>query len=228
MRRWKMILSVGAVTFLFAGCGGVSKEMLAEREAAVSMMENGDYESAVEAFNALVEKADSVTNFELDILKYRAEAEYQLGDYQASAYTYDILNQVDEERAEYDYFGALSMAKAGDAKAAEELLKKGEALKEQPTDEAVSEAADYARAVICNQQVLELMEQEAYEEALKTAENSLALVSGAAAQELKFNQAVCYEYLGQWEKALTLFESYVAEYGSDEKAEHEIAFLKTR
>lgn len=229
MRDWKRILSVcTAAVFLLSGCGGITDEMFAEREAAIQMMESGDYESAVAAFNGLVEKADSVTNFEVDILKYRAEAEYQLGDYRAAAYTYDILNQIDKERAEYCYFAALSMAKYGDASSAEVLLEKGMTLKEQPEDGMVLDAVDYARAEISSHQVLKLMEQEAYEDALKEAENSLSLISGAAAQELRFYQAACYEYLGQWEKALVLFESYVAEYGSDEKAEHEIEFLKTR
>jgi len=43
-----------------------------------------------------------------------------------------------------------------------------------------------------------------------------------------FNEAVCYEYLGQYEKALSLFLAYIETYGSDERAEHEIAFLVTR
>ena len=38
---------------------------------------------------------------ELDILKYRAEAEYKIGDYRAAAHTYDVLSQVDGEKPEY-------------------------------------------------------------------------------------------------------------------------------
>lgn len=228
MKQWKKLLTIGAAAAFLGGCGGVSEEMLARREAAIRMVEDGEYEEAIAAFDGLVKEADSVTGFELDILKYRAEAEYQLGDYEAAAYTYDILNQVDGERAEYYYFGALSLARAGEYPAAEELLKKGEALKEQPEEETVFAAADFVRAAIVNKQVLELIRQEAYEEALQTAEHALLQLSGAAVQELQFNQAVCYEYLGQWEKALSLFEGYTAAFGSDERAEHEIAFLKTR
>ena len=47
-------------------------------------------------------------------------------------------------------------------------------------------------------------------------------------QELKFNEAVCYEYLGDFSKALELFRAYAAEYGTDEQVAHEIAFLETR
>ena len=52
--------------------------------------------------------------------------------------------------------------------------------------------------------------------------------TGRQSWELKFNQAVCFEHLGQYQKALELFQAYTEEFGSDEAAEHEIAFLKTR
>ena len=67
-----------------------------------------------------------------------------------------------------------------------------------------------------------------YEEALQHAEAGLALSDDRAKKEIAFNQAVCYEYLGQYEKALELFRSYEEQYGQDEKADHEIAFLVTR
>ena len=67
-----------------------------------------------------------------------------------------------------------------------------------------------------------------YEEALKTAAKGLILTDGLAMQELKFNEAVCYEYLGDFSKSLELFRAYAAEYGTDERVAHEIAFLETR
>jgi tetratricopeptide (TPR) repeat protein len=74
----------------------------------------------------------------------------------------------------------------------------------------------------------EKIEAGEYEEALKVFEAGSASAAGLTLQQLKFNEAVCYEYLGRYDKALQLFESYVEEFGSDEKAEHEIAFLVTR
>jgi len=43
-----------------------------------------------------------------------------------------------------------------------------------------------------------------------------------------FNYAVALEYQGEYEQALEAFEAYTAQFGSDEQAEHEIAFLRTR
>lgn len=250
------ILCLSAV--LLTACGGVTEEMLADREAAIAMMENGDYEDAVAAFNGLVAEAKSVTEFELDILKYRAEAEYKLGDYAAAAYTYDILNQVDEARTEYCYFGAMSLAKAGSLTEAQELLEEGKALDMETDAETMSVgyveavmaignamydagdktganvlydeliAAGCATTDIYNRLMMDAMGDGDYETALGLAEKGLQLEDGLAEKQLKFNEAVCYEYLGNWQKALSMFEAYVAEYGSDAKAEHEIAFLRTR
>lgn len=251
---------------LLGGCGGVTKEMRAAREAAITMMENGDYEGAVAQFDALVEKSGSVTEFELDVLKYRAEAEFKLEDYKAAAYTYNILNQVDKERAEYDYFGALALAKAGDTEGARERIAAGQSLDEKnrksPEGSAgyAERSTGYAEAVMAlgeaylllgdreeaeglyrdlvktgygtsevyNRLMISAMERGSYEEALELSAAGLGLEDGLADRALKFNEAVCREYLGQFNKALELFQTYVEEYGSDERAEHEIAFLKTR
>ena len=48
------------------------------RENGIALLESGDYEGALDQFEALIQDADRVTDFEVDILKYRAEAEYVL------------------------------------------------------------------------------------------------------------------------------------------------------
>lgn len=51
---------------------------------------------------------------------------------------------------------------------------------------------------------------------------------GELLKELAYNRAVACEHLQQYEKALGLFQDFVKEFGPNEDAEHEIAFLKTR
>ena len=116
-----------ASVFLTA-CGGVTEDMLATRESAVAMMENGDYEGAVAAFNVLVEEATKVTEFELDVLKYRAEAEFMLEDYAAAVHTYRTLMEVDKELPEYYYCASIAMARDGQTEEASELLMRGKDL----------------------------------------------------------------------------------------------------
>ena len=138
MYNWKhkLTAAVCMAVMLLTACGGVTKEQLAARESAITMMSQGDYEEAVAEFNRLVENAKSVTEFELDILKYRAEAEFMLEDYAAAVHTYRTLMEVEKERPEYCYFTALALARNGQTAEAETMLEKGMELdkKRKPWD----------------------------------------------------------------------------------------------
>ncbi len=81
------LLGVMAALSIFAsGCFGGSKEKYTFRDNGIDLLESGDYEGAIQAFDQALEASDGmVGNFELDILKYRAEAECGTGDYEAAA-----------------------------------------------------------------------------------------------------------------------------------------------
>lgn len=253
----KTIVVFAAVSLSAAcltACGGVTEEMLAARENAIAMMEQSDYEGAVATFNSLVEEATKVTEFELDILKYRAEAEFLLEDYAAAVHTYQTLMEVDKELPEYYYFAAIAMARDGQAEEASGLLKRGMELDKKPETTGFFEAAmalaegyeadgqvedaktvyqelidgGHGNTKIYNRLMVMAMDDGNYQEALKMAAKGLILTDGLAVQELMFNEAVCYEFLGNFAKALELFRMYEAEYGKDERVAHEIAFLETR
>ncbi len=252
IRLW--VLAAGAAFFL-SGCQAVTKEQLALREQGIACMEQGDYAGAVEQFDQAVTDSRRVTEFEEDVLKYRAEAEFMLKDYGAAAHTYEILSQIDEERPEYFYFWGLNLARSGDAEGAAEKIGQAAALdsdKNAPgyteAMEALGEAwlsagnQEQAEAVyqellnsgkadagVYNRLALADMEAGNYEKALEYIEQGLALgQDGDAARELLFNQAVCREYLGEYEQALELFRTYAEKFGEDETVRHEIAFLETR
>ena len=110
---------------LLTGCSHVTSEMKESRENGIALMESGDYEGAVAEFDSLIDQTTRVTSFEIDVLKYRGEAEFMLGDYGAAAYTYDTLAKVDKPRAEYYYLGAVSLANSGDQDGAENRLESG-------------------------------------------------------------------------------------------------------
>lgn len=247
-------LLLSGMLLLLTGCSHVTSEMKESRENGIALMESGDYEGAVAEFDSLIDQTTRVTSFEIDVLKYRGEAEFMLGDYGAAAYTYDTLAKVDKPRAEYYYLGAVSLANSGDHDGAENRLESGksadakhevtgyaEAMEalgaaymtagdEEKADELYQTLVDegFSSTEVYNRWMMAAMEKGNYEEALQHAEAGLALSDDRAKKEIAFNQAVCYEYLGQYEKALELFRSYEEQYGQDEKADHEIAFLVTR
>lgn len=218
-RTAKFVAVLCLAVMMLTACGGVSEEMLEARTAAIALMESGDYEGAVEAFNQLVEEATSVSEFELDILKYRAEAEYLLGDYAAAAHTYQILIEVDQERPEYRYYA--SMAEA-EGYREDGMIEEARAVYQSLIDGGQSNTNVYNRLMLL------AMDEGDYNEALKMAAKGKILSDELAVQELDYNTAVCYEYLGDFQKALELFRAYEATYGSDERVSHEIAFLETR
>lgn len=92
-----MVLTVviTASALILGGCGE-SKAAKEARLKGIEQVKNEDYASAVESFDLALKEADGVVNaFELDILKYRGEAEFMLEDYEAAAHTYGILADVD-------------------------------------------------------------------------------------------------------------------------------------
>lgn len=85
------------------------------REEGISLMtEKQNYRAAIAKFDeALSMNEGKVRDLEIDILRYRAECEALMGDYEASAYTYSLLLRVDEEKPEYMNLRAAGLAKAG-------------------------------------------------------------------------------------------------------------------
>ena len=253
MRKYKyLILWCIAAVLVLSGCG--SKEKYDLRENGILRMNAGNYPAAVQLFDEALKKSDGkVGDFEIDVLKYRAEAEYRMGDYSAAAETYDTLWQADGDKEKTEYLsrccamlvlaGQLDEAKeqyqtlysAGqpDEDTVDLLLALGSALRE--ADRASDAAELFQQAVddgvqngeLYNQLALNELEFEEYDQAMAFIEKGLAVGDGAR-EKLLFNQAVVYEKKLDFAGALRTLQAYAAEFGSSEEVEKEIAFLKTR
>ena len=95
-------------------------------------------------------------------------------------------------------------------------------------EKALEEGIGEDSAQVWNALALSLMENGNYEEALQYLERGISLGDNGFMPTLLYNQAVAYEYMSQYEKALELFRAYEEAYGPDESAQKEIAFLSTR
>lgn len=254
MRKIKLFGIVLLSCVMLSGCG-TSKEAAAAREAGITALEAGNNSEAIVSFEkALEESKGKVGDFQLDVLKYRAEAEYKLKDYNAVIHTYDILISVDMERAEY--FNVRSMAKAalGQWESALEDYNKAAAMGEanditlakaalMSTGLACQEAGELEMAMtLYNQAVTDgmvssalyntmglcKMEEKDYDSALEYFQKGIDLAEADGAAQCKFNQAVTYERKGDFAKALVVMKEYAAQFGSTPEVEKEITFLKTR
>lgn len=205
-------LLIAGMLFLLTGCGHVTEEMKAGKENGIALMENGDYEGAVAEFDSLIDQTKHVSSFEIDVLKYRGEAEFMLGDYGAAAYTYDTLVKVDKPRAEYYYLGAVSLANSGDAEGAENRLESGTKADEKHAAAGYAEAMEalgaaymtagdetkadeiyqtlveegFSSTEVYNRWMMAAMKKGDYEEALQHGEAGLALSDDRAKKEIAF------------------------------------------
>lgn len=268
MKNWKRILIVLLAVLALAGCGKKTKEEKALREEGIALLDAGDYAGASEKFNAALalDTDQKAGNLEIDILRYRAEAEMKASDFSAAEKTYKQLLADDGSRPEYLDLRTVCLVRAGnplsDALAvyneAEGMKEKaatheeamyclGNALSESGKAENVKAALElYQNALndetrknaeIYNRIGLIYYGEQDYKNALDWFTQGVAFVeqkqTGTAATTktdaiLLYNEASCYEYLQQYDKALELFQAYLTKYGADENVQHEITFLKSR
>ncbi|MCI8889695.1 MAG: tetratricopeptide repeat protein [Hungatella sp.] len=255
--KWKKTGRITMVCLTLAlalwGCKNHEKERQELRLQGIRQLEEGDYEGAIESLEQALQNSNGfVGEFELDILKYRAQAEYEAGDYDASAYTYEVLLQVDEENEEYRVrmcslqimAGELDKAKEGYGKlyesspaapsTAQVLLLLGQALMDGGRSEEALEL--YLQAMnggmesgeIYNRMALCQLEEGDVDRAIQYLEQGLATGDAQAKPALMLNQAAVYEKKLDFTRALEILRQYAAAYGGTPEIEKEIEFLKSR
>jgi tetratricopeptide (TPR) repeat protein len=252
------------------------------RQEGIEKLENRDYRGAIDSFDQALESSGKrPSSFNIDVLRYRAEAELGLEDYEAALYTYGLLEEADKENSVfYGYVKTLCYSCLGDSEnglssyreaAASDPEKGTGALGEEALcvlgsvfraageydqakslyEEAIRNGVEYAQ--IYNELGLCQMAEEDYEGASDSFDAGYEIIAtrynagtgapltqvmqvipaeaqrdAAQLKELAYNRAVVWEYLQQYKKALEQFEEYVSVFGEDEKAQHEIDFLRTR
>lgn len=239
---------------LLSGCKDSEKERYDLRLQGIEQLEAGAFEEAIATFEQALYTGSKglVGEFELDLLKYRAQAEYEAGDYEAAAYTYEILLGADEERREYRERACLLYAEAGQSDKAKEqyqklyesakddpeiagiLLRLGQTLTnqnrfdeamelyEQAVNDGIKNGEIYNRMGVCR------LEAGDYDEAIRYLEQGIGTGDVTAMKSLMINQAAAYEKKLDFARALSILQQCAAAYGATPKIEKEIEFLKTR
>ncbi len=206
----------------------------------VTYLELGQYEDAVTCFDTAVDLAP--TDYDLMISIYQALAQYgyrtlgeeyisnilgsstSIGDYdrgrilyytgeysQAIVYLEKVKSNGNQDVILYL---AMSYEALGDYNYAANVYSSGLDLGES--------------AVLYNQLGLCQLKLGRYEEALESFTSGLACNDTTLRQNLRYNQIVAYEMLGDFDSAKTLMEQYVSDYPNDEEAQREYLFLKSR
>lgn len=115
---WCLALLTAACT---CGCGD-KKQVESEqayRQQGLALLDQGDYEGAVDAFNkALQERVGIVSNLEEDINFYKAHAQMEAGSVKDAIATYSAIIDYDKKNADAYYLRGCAYISAGQAKEA--------------------------------------------------------------------------------------------------------------
>lgn len=206
----------------------------------VTYLELGQYEDAVTCFDTAVDL--SPTDYDLMISIYQALAQY---GYRTLGEEY-ISNILDSSSSISDYDRGRILYYTGEYSQAIVYLEK---VKSDGNQDVILYLAmsyealgdyNYAAnvytsgldlgesAVLYNQLGLCQLKLGRYEEALESFTAGIACNDTSLRQNLRFNQIVAYEMLGDFDTAKTLMEQYVSDYPNDEEAQREYLFLQSR
>ena len=206
----------------------------------VTLLELGQYEESREAFDKAVSLEPADYDRIIDI--YKAYYQFGYGDIgleyvedamkdQAGMSDYDrgrmlyhvgryneavsALEKTDKKSfADASLYLGMSYEAMGDYNYAASVYNNG---MENSTNPAL-----YNQLGLCQ------MKRGAYAEALDAFQRGLECEDTSLQQQLRFNEAVAYEYLADFETARELLGAYLKDYPNDTEAQREYQFLETR
>lgn len=125
MQIWKKIFKKNTyivvfvlAMFLCTGCTDREEQQLEFRQQGIDLMQNGDYEEALEAFQSALDLSlGQVGDTELDICFYKAETLYYMGDIKGAWKIYTSIISYNEDPKAYFLRGNLYYSRNQEEKA---------------------------------------------------------------------------------------------------------------
>lgn len=195
----------------------------------------GDFESAVKTYEQLIVKG--IEN--VDTYRFLGLAQYQLGNYEAAKENF-LKAVVMGDGSAYGEIGKVEMAIGNYKEAWSNFLRMVEEEPKNPCwqlalGQCKLSQQEYEEALLFFQKGIALVQEEAMEQASDLEQgvawqqrNGQQQTDEKVYQALLYHQAICYEYLGDYESARELFSVYVTDYPEDEAAKKEYEFLLSR
>lgn len=201
--RVPVTLFAAALLLAAAGCGaaGQVQNVQSYRQIGLKQLGEGDYESAINAFNkALNERIGVVSNLEEDINFYKAYAQAEAGKTKDAIDTYTALVEYDKKNADAYYLRGCAYISIGEAKLAAEDF--GQAVK-------YKEGSGELYAGIYEQ----LISAGLSEEAAVYLEEGLKIKGDSAVECL--SRGRLYLAGGYYDKAVSEFEAALSQDGTE-------------
>ena len=179
-----------------------SREEALKKEAIV-LIDEKKYEEASDKIEEAIKLRNSgkIDRSKLDLLKYRAELQFLMGEYEKAEASYALLCDIDSETKWYNYMRIISIVRGSkDIDKARELYDK---IKDTNTNEAAFEDAKYEFITL-------MMEQnESIEEVLSYYEANINDESRSDARVYN-NIANIYFHYKEYDKALYYYDKGIA------------------
>ena len=171
---------------------------------------------------------------ELYTIREEAIREYSLGNYENARILFDEalkngggeVSDIEFDILRYRAECELRTKRYAEAEKTYEIL-----LELDPSEENKELYADLSAQFDRVKEINEafrVMESGDYEKAYEAMREFADLGGDETGRLAWFNQAVCAEYLGNWEEAKSLMKEYLRAFPDDEEAKREYDFLRTR
>jgi len=220
----------------------------AYRGLGIVNMYNAKYDEAIKYFDMAL-KIKQLENIDIDILKYKAETYLKSGAYDKVDEVCNDINKKDQNNSDlYVIKGRVLLAKkdyenaqkqfdsaisndnmsgyyykalvCGQQKDSENMIKN--------YHEYMDKDSNANKGLIYGEISTYLVNEGAYDEALKVIKEGLSESNESGIQTLKYNEIAVYEKKQDYNTAIAKSEEYLKEYPNDENVKKELAFLKTR
>lgn len=211
-----LMTCVVLATCALTACGKNTRTEKELREQAIGFMQQGDYSAAVSRFNEALTYSDGrYGSLEIDILKYRAEAEALAGDYKAASETYELLRKEDGDKPEYMNLQIICMVRAG------ESLSKCLDLYKQSTEKDPNGTGNRQALYVLGTALSRSEDEKHVEEARQLYENALANEESATGELYNRMGSLAFES-GEIDEAIDWFQdgiTYVQDHPDDGESE---------
>lgn len=238
-----------AAAISLTACGTAKQQM----EDGIAQLDRGEYAAAADTFMTVLENMQWYDGLDrTEVLLYRGEALLGEGEYESARKVYEGLREKDAENADYPLYSGIASLGAKDYIAAEESFLAAAENGNEEAYEYAGQAAeaqkDYEKAASYYQKALNeepenvsvyasvgrcMIAGESYEEGLRILKEGISAAEKTGGeetvlQELLWEEAVIYEYMGDYAEARDKFAAYLQQYPEDAEAQKEYAFLLTR
>lgn len=155
MLNKKILLATIVVFMLLLSSCSNKNRILAYRAEGINSLQNKNYQEALDYFNMAIDAGDGeVSNLQYDLLLYKAECLFQLGNYSKSRDIYNVLLKVKPNNSQFkEIFSIInSLASLDELRSALDNNQLNQA--EDIIEKLKQTGLEHDRAVIFNQGVL--------------------------------------------------------------------------